>query len=151
MELLKFKIHSIVDVITNSSTTIYTFQGDSVEPAKELINEMLKLSGITDKTADDIFYFGVFKDTDDLRYGDCEEFDGKSDEFITNQVNQDMVGYLSGNIEKPEYFKYLESDDDDYANGNTYLYLIPRDEKYKEFGDKIKKLLNSVDAQEGEN
>lgn len=66
---LKFKIHSVVDVITNSSTIIYTYQDDSIQPAKELIDEMLRLFGVTDKTADDIFKFSVKSDCD------CDEDD----------------------------------------------------------------------------
>lgn len=59
METIKIKLHSVVDVITNSSTVIYTYQNGSIEPAKELINEMIKLAGIEGKTADDLFTFEI--------------------------------------------------------------------------------------------
>ena len=39
--MIKIKFHSIVDVITNSSTVIYTYQ-DSVGVAKSLVKEVLK-------------------------------------------------------------------------------------------------------------
>ena len=47
MKTLKFKIHSFIDLITNSSTE------NSVEPLKEMINEMFKICGI-EKTCDDV-------------------------------------------------------------------------------------------------
>ena len=58
MKTVKFKMHSMVDVITNSSTVIYTYQDGCLNPAKELINEVLKLEG-SDKNADDLFEFEV--------------------------------------------------------------------------------------------
>ena len=39
--LKKNKVHSYVDVITNSSTTIYSYYDGCIEPAKEMINAFL--------------------------------------------------------------------------------------------------------------
>jgi hypothetical protein len=52
-------IHSIVDVITNSSSVLYTeaHQG-SVDLAKKLINKVLSVAG-TPLTADDLFNISV--------------------------------------------------------------------------------------------
>lgn len=47
-------IHSFVDVITNSSTVIYTYQDKCVPAAKELIGEVLKMLNES-KTVDDLF------------------------------------------------------------------------------------------------
>jgi len=66
-EILTIKIHSAIDLITNSSTEIYCNSDGSLEPAKEMINTMLETFGINHK-ADDIFYFGVF--ADDYYYTD---------------------------------------------------------------------------------
>ena len=55
----KLKIHSFVDLITNSSTTIFTNSHKSLNAVKELIDESLKLFGI-DKKFDDLFYANVF-------------------------------------------------------------------------------------------
>jgi hypothetical protein len=50
---MKLNIHSIIDVITNSSTEIYTYvTKDGVEKAHEMINEILKVSGSTAKSED---------------------------------------------------------------------------------------------------
>ena len=48
-------IHSIIDIITNSSTEIFTYCGDSsITGAYELLNEVLKVAG-SDKRAEDLF------------------------------------------------------------------------------------------------
>jgi len=48
------KVHSFVDVITNSSTEMYIDYSGSIEPCKKMINEMFKACG-SDKTCDDVF------------------------------------------------------------------------------------------------
>jgi hypothetical protein len=69
MKTIKIKFHSIVDVITNSSTVIYTYQ-NSVSEAKELVQAILDLAG-EKVSPDDVFYYGVFCDDD--RYFDSED------------------------------------------------------------------------------
>ena len=85
--MLKVKIHSMVDVITNSSTVIYTYQ-DSVKEAKELVQEVLSLSGIPDMTPDDVFYYGVFCD-DDI-YCDCvSDHISDNDEWACSECDKE--------------------------------------------------------------
>ncbi len=63
MKSLKLNIHSFIDVITNSSTeTFLCAHSGSVDMTKEVIDEILRLSGC-EKTADDLFEF-VFEDDD---------------------------------------------------------------------------------------
>ena len=68
MQKLIIKVHSIVDVITNSSTVIYT-QADegTIKSVKELINALLAI-GKSELTADDLFEFSLEKD--DESYSD---------------------------------------------------------------------------------
>ena len=70
MKKIKVNLHSSVDVITNSSTVIYTYQDGSEGPVRKLIEEIFKLAGI-EKSVDDIFEFTVESDgyNDDL---DCD-------------------------------------------------------------------------------
>jgi hypothetical protein len=168
LDLIKLKIHSIVSEITNSSTVIYTYQNGCVEPAKELVNEMLKLSGITDKKAEDVFYFGVF--CEDGNYFDFlsnmgskkpEDFPvvsgnyGSDERTETLSIRQkwfdDLVlSIMKGDVGRPEWMEDAEE-----AHGwsewapESYLCLVPRDEKYTDFGNKIKRLLNGVTADGG--
>lgn len=70
--MIKLNFHSCVDVITNSSTVIFTYSDGSDTVAKEMINELLKLMN-SDLTADDMFYFGVF--CDDEKYTEYENYE----------------------------------------------------------------------------
>ncbi len=57
------KIHSLIDVITNSSTEIYTTTvDDAVDKAWELLNEILKVCGVEAGAED---YFSIEEVPDD--------------------------------------------------------------------------------------
>lgn len=170
---IKTNIHSTVDLITNSSTTIYTYQ-NSITQAKELVQEMLNLCGITDKTPDDIFHYGVF--CSDYRYLDKlndvdEEYDEDEEneafkglpkvtaEYNTpeykKQCNDQKEWFdelqekiIKGEVKKPKWMKEIE-EPDDYYHPDTELLLITKDDKYKVFGEKMQKLLDSVHADGG--
>lgn len=163
---IKLKLHSIVDVITNSSTVIYTYQNGCVKPAKELIDEMLKLSGVTDKTADDIFYFGVFCE-DEVYFNYLDEHISYAPEDYPKvewrspdrqekqKLRQDwfddiVLKVMKGEIEQPDWMIEAEKGSgwSEWAP-DSYLALVPREEKYEVFGNKIKSLLNSISADGG--
>jgi|GEM_PF-5269719 len=64
MKTLKIAVHSLVDVITNSSTVIYVQVHDkTVKFMKEFIDYFLKKSG-SKKTADQLFEFKMEMDPD---------------------------------------------------------------------------------------
>ena len=67
-------MHSFIDVITNSSTELYIDYSGSIEPCKDMINEMFKACGI-DKTCDDVFNITLRNGNyeDEIRYN--EDFD----------------------------------------------------------------------------
>jgi hypothetical protein len=72
MTELKIKTHSVVDVITNSSTVIYTQAGEgTISAIKEMVNALLAL-GESDLTADDLFNFELSDEevNDWTGYGD---------------------------------------------------------------------------------
>lgn len=61
------KLHSICDIITNSSSVEYVCASeDSVRAIKEFVNEVLKAAG-SDKTADDVVDIRVVPDADHSR------------------------------------------------------------------------------------
>ena len=143
--LIKSIFHSVVDVITNSSTVIYTYQ-NSVDEAKELVQEVLKLSGVTDKTSEDIFFYGVFCENDTYLEFDSEEipeFEGSYEEK-RKWLDDLIVSILKGEIERPSWM--ISAENESYFGGwvpSSYLYLMPKEEKYRELGEKIKRLLCS--------
>jgi hypothetical protein len=171
MDKIIIDIHSVVDLITNSSTTIYTYQ-NCIPEAKELVQEMLNLSGIKDKTPDDIFYYGVF--SSDWRYLDYindeqEERDENeviegaynikaeygTDEYKLQEKEQKqwfeelLVGIIKGEKEQPDWMDDAKSNSYSGYTYSTKLYLISKDNTYKEFGEKIKKILNGISADGG--
>jgi len=67
MKELKIKVHSIVDLITNSSTEIYVYAGDyTLKSVKELIDSLLEIGGSI-KKADDLFTFELSEENDSTR------------------------------------------------------------------------------------
>jgi hypothetical protein len=152
--MIKVIIHSSVDLITNSSTVIFTYQ-DSIEQAKELVNEVLKLSNITDKTADDIFWYALFYEDNYTYLNDKSFYNHFKDELDhldyqkrSKWIDQLKLSIVKGEIQKPECMKNIGNYSLDMDNSYC-LYLVPKDNKYKELAYKIENLLGSVSADGG--
>ena len=127
MKTLKLKVHSVVSLITNSSTELYTFYDGCIEPLKELIDEFLKLSGV-DKKCDDLFVINVFlNDFDD--YG----------EFIPDDVDSLIDDIQEGKVEKPQWMFDREEENE---RGNC-LYITRKDDKYRFLVEKLYKFIIS--------
>lgn len=159
--MYKLNIHSVVDVITNSSTVIYTYCDGCVQPAKELIDAMLQAFDI-EGSADDLFYFGVFQDS--VTYLDYfHENDDVEDPTITElksvkgwKDERELMESIFERImkeefEQPQWMTDCEESSDDWSSYRkaTSLYIIPKDAKHKPIADKIISLVNSVDADGG--
>ena len=127
-KVIKIKLHSSVDLITNSSTVIFTYSDGSLAAVKELVNEMLKVFG-KEETFDDIFWAKVLPDN----YDDEQE--------IPENWKELEIQYIKDEIEEQEWMKNREQYD--YYTGNT-LNLIPKDEKYSELANKLLKYLYST-------
>lgn len=162
MKMYQITLHSVVDVITNSSTTIYTYSEGSVKPAKELINEFFKMVGVN-KTVDDVFYIGAIEDAGRMSEIISEKIADKSisEEYINHP---EMVAYskLEGWPEREKFiseiFKDYVMDKREYPkwlSDNIWLgwsemepesmiHIIPKDEKYKELAEKLVKFLYST-------
>ena len=147
MKTIKIKLHSSVDLITNSSTVIFTYSEGSVEKLKELVNEMLKTFSQS-LTFDDMFQCDVFLD-DNYNYCECENetvqeaFKGveDNDKFI----NETKIKIIKGEIERPGWMKIAEEEESwSGYNKSTTLEIIPRDEKYSELANKLLKYLYST-------
>jgi transglutaminase-like putative cysteine protease len=101
MKPIKIKLHSSVDLITNSSTVIFTYSEGAVQAVRELVNEMLKVFGHEDKTFDDLFYAETFLEEEYYYSENNSKFpDNVEDtaEFLKNIKAQVLVG----EIEKPD-------------------------------------------------
>ena len=102
-------IHSFIDVITNSSTSVYVGCHDnSIKFAKELINDLLQAAG-SEATADGVFTFSIQADFDTERdkiYSDLseyyseEELEGTDYTAKNNLAKAIFDKMISGEIEK---------------------------------------------------
>jgi hypothetical protein len=148
--LFRLNIHSIVDVITNSSTVIYTYQDSKVE-ATELLQEILNLIG-DDSKVEDLFFIGTFCDADVYtekisrdKYNMPEDYPSGYKEqykYIDNIIER----ILKGEIEKPKWMEDAETNEDyDCFNPNTNLIIIPKNEKYNTLAKKMINFLNSTE------
>ena len=82
---MNINIQSAIDVITNSSTSIYTIAGDwTLDRIKEIINTLLQIAK-SDLTADDLFEFKL----NDPSYYDSERFQNACEEYVRNNILND--------------------------------------------------------------
>lgn len=154
MKGLEVSLHSFVDVITNSSTTIYTFSESSVEPAKKLVNAFAKLMGYP-KAAEEMFFFECFPSFHEQwdSYVEAKEEDEltEEDKAINAMSYGDRQLYFSQLkldicMNKKERPHWLDEDHsrwgDDYIESKIFIY--PKDAKYQEVADKLKEFLYST-------
>lgn len=139
--MLKLNIHSITDIITNSSTVIFTYSGGSQDAVRQMVDEMLRVFD-REETFDDIFDSGVFLDDNDY----YDEFIPEDEEDKSNKfINETILKVVKKEIKKPDWM--IEAEEDGNGDGydrSTTLYLEPRDEKYKDLAEKIIKFLYST-------
>lgn len=161
--MLIIKLHSVVDLITNSSTVIFTYQ-DSVTETKALVSEILKLSGDAESSPDDVFWYGVFCESDEYlerlrEIEDVPERGNNPHEYGTpsyklfekeeeDWLNDLQLSIMKGEIEQPEWMTEIEGGYDDMPLP-TYLHLVAKEQKYEVLSDKIRELLGSVYSEEG--
>ena len=139
-------------------TTIYS--QPSIEALRELVNTFFNVFEIEDKTFDDMFYYGVFCAPETYANNDWESllgynnFDIPQNIYAVCSTSQERVNYVNmiidevikGEIEKPDWMTYVEMETscNEYdQQPSNFLRLIPKDEKYKELGEKIISFLYS--------
>ena len=139
---VKIKIHSIVALITNSSTEIYSFYDSSVEVAKELVNEMLNaftVGGVWN----DYFTIELFIDIDYYYVYWYENFGGEEE---VPDILQLMGDIERGLIKKPEWMKCDEySIPEEYLRGNM-ISITALKPDYNALAEKIRALVMSPES-----
>lgn len=109
---LELSLHSAVDIITNSSTVIYTWaNGNAAESVKSIINEVLRRAG-SDKVADDLFKVYVrLKDSAletvaELAQDDPDALKDDADRAFFEAINNDSdLSWRDGLNKGIEYIK----------------------------------------------
>lgn len=138
--MIHIPIHSCTDLITNSSTVIFTYS-ESSEPAMiEMIDELFKTFGI-DKKCKDVFDTVVL----------CEDFE-KYTEYDdipedVKDVNQLVSDVRACKVPKPDWFKDVEGQEDSwsYYTPDTILYIVPKKPEYEHLASLISNFLYSTD------
>jgi len=152
---IKIPVHSLIDLITNSSTEIYVTSESSVQPAKDLLAELLKING-SDKNVDEVFTLSVEMDNATLidYLGDqMEEYDEElwdklgledADWKTTDKILEKYLESIEkGEIEKPEWIDTMIEDMEVLIE--TYLIVKSNDPKYDHFLKLLKTFLYSPD------
>lgn len=148
---MSVKIHSVIDVITNSSTEMFTFMDDCVEPVKELIEVIGKSMGV-EANADDMFEISVLPEDDSwLRDYASDEYNFDANYPVSQRMLEIEQSY-SGEITPPEWLKQFTKKFCDYKSGEastgTVLAFYIKDSKYAEIGEAIQKVLGSIKSEE---
>lgn len=156
MNSISLKIHSVIDLITNSSTEIYTNSG-SIESIKEFINELLAEAGSL-KTADDLYTFKIKASPGNLDSALDSFYDEDPDKLLALlKSNQELVdaitkegyiGYDLGQevlkiIPEEEIMEY-HYNDDDYGSETVCMITSKKSGDRSNFTDKILGLLNQT-------
>ena len=160
-------VHSVVDVITNSSSVIYTEAlGNSVTIMTELINEILVM-GESSKTAEDLFDISNQKLPADglvdwIRYGDAMDDEDlpsnimailkEMDEFEGDYAAQSALARELADKHSSELYEYFNTKDDDCGEMPTVLnHLIVKTKAGVDtkFADRILSMFESEDYRDG--
>jgi len=157
--MVKIPVHSLIDLITNSSTEIFVDCTSSVQPAKDLLTEFLKLSG-SDKTCDEVFDVSLEEDSWNIESwfdyqfeweGDSEvyekyvkEYNLKGPDYKERQINLKKLieDYQAGKCEDIEIDSY---------HIQKFLKVTSKDDKYTHLLELLKKFLHSPNHYEYSN
>jgi hypothetical protein len=105
---ITLKLHSIIDVITNSSTEIYTYVGKySIDKAYELLNEILKIAG-SDKKAEDLFDVKLVLTEDLIDHFTCIDEEDWPSELENDEISKALLveyNQLSNYTEKRAFIQ----------------------------------------------
>jgi hypothetical protein len=142
--VVSIPLHSQTDLITNSSTTIYTYSDASPQACKEMIEAIFKTFDI-DKKCDDVFNIVVMiENTDHYKYwleGEGHEIEGDLYELIEK--------VRSGKVEKPKWM--FDAEKSRHHGGGTMLHISAKAKKYEVVAKLIRSFLYSTEAVESSN
>ena len=142
-------------------TITFIYSSESVEAIKRLFTELRGVFGYTlIPEFDDMFYYGVFcKQNTYSNFNGWEKAQGEGievpemltsvcptpserEDFVKRTINE----IIKGEIEKPEWMKYVEEEmscNCCNAAPSTFLFLIPKDEKYRTLAARLLDFLYS--------
>ena len=107
--IIRIKTHSVVDLITNSSTSIFTWYNGSDTACREMVNEFIKAFDIKDVTFDDIFLCDVFCEADEYLeyYEDKVRGKNKVPKLSDKELKDILNDVIAGKTKKPQWLEEL--------------------------------------------
>ena len=141
-------------------TITFIYSSESVEAIKRLFTELRWVFGYTLLPEfDDMFYYGVFcKSVTYANFNGWEKaqregvevpeiltamcpIPSEREDFVKRTINE----IIKGEIEKPEWMRYVEEESVCSCNAapSTFLILIPKDEKYRTLAARLLDFLYS--------
>jgi hypothetical protein len=146
---MELKIHSIVSLITNSSTVLYTDSRKSVDAVKDVIREIFKLHNI-DKKVEDVFDISLEMDDFDEAVYDYimdnhEDFGIEyNDEYKSNELTVKYIEDIkSGKMEMFDWMKNIIQN-----ATNNWIVITAKDKEYEHLAVLLRELIYSVDVDE---
>ena len=131
--MITFKTHSIVDVITNSSTTIFTWaSGNSKAMVLELIDEVLAVAG-SDKKAEDLYDVTV-------QVSDIESLIDELEDELRTDADDDRLLELFGRSDK--LYAKRDWQNEEWKKSYRAVAKEIRDHVRENYQDEIDKLGN---------
>jgi hypothetical protein len=150
---MKIKLHSVTDLVTNSSTPIYTFSEASEFAFKELVTEFFKTISL-DKTCDEVFSVAVlpgewYYHRDWLAKNGTEEVHKLLKELKYDGFDDLMRKIAMKEVPEPKWYKeVMKAVDTEDIRGGTTLNITAKDPKYEKLAELFKKFLYSTDSRE---
>lgn len=119
MKKLVISFHSVVDVITNSSTVVYTGCSDGiVESMKGIVDSILKAGG-SNKTSDDLYTFKIVPDDsakESMKFAIAENPDWVNMEKLDTKEAMSIVEKMIKEDKLGEFFDEYKDCIFDYEN-----------------------------------
>ena len=106
---IRLKTHSVVDLITNSSTSIFTWYDGSGIACREMVNEFIKAFDIKDVTFDDIFSCDVFCESEVyLNYYEHMVINNNKVPKMSDKELVDLLNdVIAGKTKKPQWMEEM--------------------------------------------
>lgn len=149
--MIKISFHSICDLITNSSTTIFSWYDGSVEACRSLIDEILVTFDIN-RSVDDMFYINVFLDEFYRSSDGSEDEDTAIPDMTFKEQEELKLKILREEIEKPTWMIKAEERAKEWDNYQSIMFYIEAKEpRYQEIANRLQEFLHSPKHQEAYN
>jgi len=155
-EMVKIQVHSMIDLITNSSSEIFVDSENSLKPAKELLQELLKING-SDKKVNEVFEISIELDRNDI-----ESYLMDSCEYEDEDLYEELgLAQISDYKKRSKHAEKIAQEivdgkrpmieSNDGRPINSYLKVVSKDTAYDKFLVILTKLLYSPEHQEWSN